>query len=96
MTTAQHTPAPWVHDQAENMIMKQREDGTQWLVAQARSVSCSVAERDANARLIAAAPDLLAALVVARDELTLIAADEGEHYNNPTLNDAIAKATGAA
>lgn len=59
------------------------------------------AERDANARLIATAPDLLAALTIAHEWLANAQADEPEDFTNPRLDEAvalivaaIAKATG--
>lgn len=54
MMKAQHTPGPWVTDKAT--IRTQAEPG--WLIA---TIENAIA-RDANARLIASAPDLLAAL----------------------------------
>jgi hypothetical protein len=49
----------------------------------------------ANSHLIAAAPDLLEALEAARSELEEYAIEyEGEGYNNPRINAAIAKAKG--
>ncbi len=51
----------------------------------------------ANARLIASAPDLLEALVYAREQLEAYEHDaSGETYNNLKINAAIARATGEA
>lgn len=51
----------------------------------------------ANARLIAAAPDLLEALIDARQQLEAYEQERtGERYNDPSINAAIAKATGGA
>jgi hypothetical protein len=97
MTTAAHTPGPWIHDQPENMIMD--SEGRK-LVAQARSLHFPKDVRDANARLIAAAPDLLAALILADEKLKHYT---GEYMGGPhikTVRDAaraaITKAMGAA
>jgi hypothetical protein len=52
-------------------------------------------QRLADAALIAAAPDLLAALKSAREQLQLYeAAASGENYNDTRINAAIAKAEG--
>lgn len=54
-------------------------------------------EGEANARLIASAPELLEMVLEMKAELELIAMEEGaEPYNNPQLNEVLAKATGAA
>jgi hypothetical protein len=59
--SAGHTPGPWTHHPYDNIITGGVDDRTllEW---QARSLHVSIDERDANARLIAAAPDLLAEL----------------------------------
>lgn len=56
-----HTPGPWVHHQEDNIITTPN-GFCKLLEWQARSMHVSQEERDANARLIAAAPELLAAL----------------------------------
>lgn len=61
------------------------------------AVCCDVAvhENEANAHLIAAAPELYAALVEAKAELEAYEeAATGESYNNTGLNAALAKARG--
>lgn len=83
---AKHTPGPWIHDQPENMVLAPQTDGTAKLIAQARSTHYPREVRDANARLIAAAPDLLAALQTA-----LAVIDdylEYEHDGDPWTEDA--------
>jgi len=55
-----HTPGPWVHYPEDNIIVSSSDCKIiEW---QARSTHVSKEERDSNARLIAAAPDLLEAL----------------------------------
>lgn len=56
---------------------------------------CQQDECEANAHLIAAAPELYEALIQARSELEEIAlAEIGEPYNSPKINAALAKARG--
>jgi len=55
---------------------------------------CYRVTSEANARLIAAAPELLEALIEAREQLQGYASAAGEYYNSPMINAAIAKATG--
>ena len=89
--TTQHTPGPWIHYPDDNIIST--NGGRKLLEWQARSQFVSTIERDANARLIAAAPELLAALKRAEEWL------EGWASAEPYLLDirtAIARATGAA
>jgi hypothetical protein len=59
MSNTQHTPGPWTHHPDDNIITT--ADGRCLLEWQARSLHVTLEERDANARLIAAAPDLLEA-----------------------------------
>ena len=100
MTQGKHTPGPWVnghYDDINDEIVIQTHEGE--YVA---SIDCDgayegkiAATIDANARLIAAAPDMLEALQECRAELEAYEADAtGEGYKNPRLNAAIARATG--
>lgn len=64
---SKHTPGPWVHHAEDNIITT--NGGKLILEWTARSNhilsgGMSVAERDANARLISAAPELLEALIL--------------------------------
>lgn len=71
-----HTPGPWVHNAEDNIITAQGREHATLIEWQARSLHVSIEERDANARLIAAAPDLLAALKRCRfDSLNMSLAD---------------------
>ena len=83
MTKAQHTPGFWFV--AQGRVCAQ--DGT--VVCDARSRHAE-AERDANARLIAAAPELLAAL-----EKTAAVFGWQSPNANPTVDAAIAAARAA-
>lgn len=58
MSAAQHTPGPWVHHPEDNIITTPN-GFCKLLEWQARSMHVPQEERDANARLIAAAPELL-------------------------------------
>jgi hypothetical protein len=64
-----HTPGPWAHHPEDNIITAAGAGRITLIEFQARSLYVSIEERDANARLIAAAPDLLEALRSARLEL---------------------------
>lgn len=55
MSENKWTNGPWKHYPEDNIIVSNGRMILEW---QARSLAVSVAERDANARLIAAAPDL--------------------------------------
>jgi hypothetical protein len=94
---SKHTPGPWfVTGMNDTNVSAMGSDDLPTLVAQRRAHKLTA---DANARLIAAAPDLLASLrdLVAHRE-HLLACGESE-LNPVTLQraaDAIAKATGAA
>ncbi|MAZ17856.1 MAG: hypothetical protein CL535_16190 [Ahrensia sp.] len=68
-------------------ITTQNYDGTTYATIKGR--------QEANAHLIAAAPELYAALVEAIDELEAYEVDaSGELYNNPRFNAILAKARG--
>lgn len=58
---SKHTPGPWIHHPEDNIITTKGD--CKLIECQARSLHVSTSERDANARLIAAAPELLEVLV---------------------------------
>lgn len=57
-----HTPGPWHHDKAAGYVFVTTDGGKQ-------DMDVARAFKDADGRLIAAAPDLLAALYEARDQI---------------------------
>jgi hypothetical protein len=88
--TTQHTPAPWSveidHHTAAPEFIRAYVDGEMYDLA---SVLCDeTGNATANARLIAAAPDLLIAL---REAVEII---EGTGLDATTQREAIIKATG--
>ncbi len=66
---SQHTPGPWFNNGSVIRSGYDRDQNVNNYVAQAGSESCDYATQHANARLIAAAPDLLKALQATVDEL---------------------------
>ena len=71
--SAQHTPGPWEFAQTsgDDDRFDIFQSKTAWTVA--RTVNnASITDREANARLIAAAPDLLAALQAACNDIELL------------------------
>lgn len=88
---AQHTPGPWHQDKYGHVISP---DGSDVLFRSLTILSSSTAERismaEANTRLIAAAPDLLEALQMAKH----IVANEGTYEQMAQVFSAIEKATG--
>lgn len=104
-----HTPGPWhaehqcIFDEGPplpTMIRSSHGNGTVvdingGLVPDHLDDTISFDEIFANAYLIAAAPELLEALIDARRQLEQYEMERtGEHYNNTDINAAIAKATG--
>jgi len=83
-----HTPGPWVIDPCWD-ILGNTYDGN-GMVCQITTDAVPRDEAEANARLIAAAPDLLEALREATSAL------KGNGYGVEDLEAAIARATGAA
>jgi len=86
-----HTPGPWTINEHGTILA----NGHTLLVTGvglASGPADSVAQERANARLIAAAPELLEALIAERDALTAL--DRLAAFNKTAA--AIAKATGAA
>jgi hypothetical protein len=90
------TPGPWniASDIYDNRIGIGSQSGV--VVSAPRVPGALPGVRGiANARLIAAAPDMLAALIEARKQLELYEQHAtGEHFNDTQINAAIAKATG--
>lgn len=91
--TAQHTPGPWgvIIGDAGPIVFSGNKGG---MVAQLVK-QISSAERLANAILIAAAPDLLAALKEADEDFAREGFDKDGPYRAHIIA-AIAKATGGA
>ena len=95
-----HTPGPW--DWYWRESDGEADCGVYWEKYQGQAYSVCRAPRyqteeqwAADARLIAAAPELLEALIDARKQLEAYEeALNGEDYNSPRINAAIAKATG--
>ena len=82
------TPGPWGDDRNPVIVR-----GLTWIA----SANYPTDIGDANARLIAAAPDLLEALKEAREMLEWYeTALTQEDFNSPKINAAISKATGEA
>ena len=97
-----HTPGPWfierrTHDNETTYYWVTASDGHGWSVDRYMSVSGCIDEHDA--RLIAAAPELLEALKEAHNALELFASDESPSGQIAVAavmqaRAAIAKATG--
>jgi hypothetical protein len=95
MTTT-HTPGPWINDGAEISARPDPENSQSYIAP--ICVMDSEWHPDtaaANARLISAAPDLLAALIAAEKELAYYASTRRSD-ELPRIRAAIAKAGGAA
>jgi len=94
--TTGHTPGPWVYEPYESDAYRVKSEdygGIALLHDPIRHDQGLMDEVEADARLIAAAPDLLERLIVATDWL----ADKGvpfDHVEMMRIRAAIAKATG--
>lgn len=101
MKTAQHTPGPWIYYPDGNAICVVKTHVLK-VIADADFGHVDIPEREANARLIAAAPDLLAALdmlagwVDANREPEVTSEGQQAAWILETARAAIAKATGGA
>ena len=83
-----HTPGPWYLDDAPDVkhpSVVLADDGAT-IVAEAMTVVAEQHDAEANARLIAAAPDLLAEVKRLRD-LHILACDYLQDISNGTLPD---------
>jgi hypothetical protein len=105
MSEIKHTPGPWTVMPGEinkpYLRIRGTRLGQRYKIANVLMPAYPVVryqeadETHANARLIAAAPELLEALEFALHELEAYCYDEsGENYNSLLINAAIAKATG--
>jgi hypothetical protein len=96
MKTA-HTPGPWIVESVENKGQSTIVDNNDHLVAEVYSDSCNQLEEDANARLIAAAPDMLNVLKRVKIIWDREGIGSSERESEPLYRDlctAIAKANG--
>lgn len=105
MSKAQHTPGPWIIEYTAASLSTLKRD---FIITHSdenlRSHICRIfdaslcpehGESQANARLIAAAPELLEALEKARDELRGLPHSLGYEFTHlQEINSAIAKAKG--
>ncbi len=94
--SAQHTPGPWSATEASGHVVD--AGGAPVAVTAGLANGPWATEYRANARLIAAAPDLLEALIAITNQLERIG-DTREHKDGAFIRDAraaIAKATGSA
>jgi len=94
-----HTPGPWTHDEAQDFRICVFTEGPEDPICDVRchDGSSSGEHGEANARLIAAAPELLSALHIAKhyaDCHDLATADEKVREDLEVINAAIAKAEG--
>lgn len=90
---AEHTPGPWLYDGCVQIVEAERPH---MRICFLPSDHDEYASSKANARLIAAAPDLLEALIAISDQLERIG-DTRPHKDGQFIDDAraaIAKATG--
>jgi hypothetical protein len=88
---SQHTPGPWVIDPNDNLIVMAED--VRVVADCAHALAMGAMEAESNARLIAAAPELLEALKAVEDW------DDNEQDGLPrrltaSVKAAIAKATG--
>ena len=89
--TTKHSPGPWAFQEHGSLILVARTGSSQCAVAHVQ-VNTYKDEGMHNARLIAAAPDLLSALVEAVDLIETISPMEGDTLRRARA--AIAKAVG--
>lgn len=87
---AQHTPGPWT---VSGKQVKSIDHGKRYTVATANNSKFTDEANANNARLIAAAPELLAAL---EDLLSATEETYDNRHERQAARDAIAQATGAA
>src|SRR5690625_4116976 len=109
-TEAKHTPGPWVYSRSfhpglSDYINIHQADGAPYTsessdVATVSTVACRRETAEANARLIAAAPELLGVVEALVVQLSLAGCDAVEDSNNPLealhwrAREAVGKTTG--
>lgn len=95
-----HTPGPWAfRPESRNIVSTPENDGHYVTIGGlSESLFITAREHAANARLLAAAPELLAALVALVEEADLgeVDLDDDDRAKLDDARAAIAKATGAA
>lgn len=89
--TTKHTPGPWVVDDDDGSI--RTESGDEVLVSYGDGEGHSLAATHADRMLVAAAPDLLAALEAAHGYLVMMGTDHADHIRS-VCRAAMAKARG--
>lgn len=94
--TDKHTPSPWRVEEDSTIYGSRKDKGDKFEIADCKGYK---EEREANAHLIAAAPELLGALINADwliDELTQTTLTEDSEYLEifAQIKQAIAKAKG--
>ena len=101
MKTPKHTPGPWMVDpDCPTDVMTDGVDKLMWIVLQSddidRSNKSGMLERESNARLISASPDLFEAATDALDLLDFIMKGEDPCPQQIKLRAAINKVLGGA
>ena len=94
--TTQHTPGPWNFDEHNGKLWITDDTGIGTIALLIPEPDKGIWDEDkANARLIAAAPELLEALKIAMHYMEGDSDDEQEEADYSTIKEAIAKATAA-
>ena len=89
-----HTDGPWIHRKDYDGVWHiDSEDGDEWIAKTVPMRDLFTKDTEADARLIAASPDLLEQLVIARDALSIWLPKDLISRLDP-IDAAIAKATG--
>lgn len=97
MSESKHTPGPWVAADKASWFRGQThpDEGKIAITAGSGGVVANAYGRD-NARLIAAAPEMLEALKELRDAFKIVSDDDWQHPSYRVALAAIAKAEGRA
>lgn len=89
-----HTPGPWSIMRDRIGVYKEERVGMVNVSRKIFDVTTGLEPQPADARLIAASPDLLAALVELCNQIEVLSADGNPLPNDSLARQAIAKATG--